>query len=193
MDSFPRIVPGLRCEQESDVVRFRLMRPAEGEKHANLCSDSERSHGSLRQPGVSTTNTQRRPDYLKGRLGELILTHPFSSMAGQRMDDFMPHDRSKSGFRFRDREDSCVDRNLASRERKSVRSAIILDDGHFPLELIRHFGVFGVLGRLDHAASDALDRLHFPRILGLHHFGIVRHLLIGLRAQLHLLRNGCHE
>ncbi len=142
MDSFPRIVPGLRCEQESNVVRFRLMSPTEREKHANLCSDSERSHGGLRQPGVSTADSQRRPDYLKGRLGYLILTHPFSSMAGQRMDDFMPHDRSKSCFRFRDGEDPCVDRDFATRERKGIRSTIILDDGHFPLELIRHFGVF---------------------------------------------------
>jgi hypothetical protein len=73
----------------------------------------------------------------------------------------MTQDNSETGFVFRGGEDPRIHGDLASREGKGVHGLVILDDGDFPMKLLRDVRITRLFRRGDDPIRDPSYRLNF--------------------------------
>ena len=134
IDGHVRISPRCGHEKQADAIRFGFMLAAEGEQHAELPPDSHDAeefalplwiHIGHRAGGRSLRN-----------LHHLLLGHPFGAVVGERVADFVSHDRGQRAFSLGDGENAGVDDNFAPRQAEGV-DLFTADDVAFPLEVLR--------------------------------------------------------
>ncbi len=92
------------------------MGPAEGQEHAYLRTHSQCGHRSLTRYRTESLRAHGDRGAHQSDLCEDPLAHAFRSMAGERMDDFMAHDRGEAGLVIRYGKDPRIDRDFSSRQ-----------------------------------------------------------------------------